>query len=174
VLWGRAELLGELEAYKLRPSPSLPVAVRFETGTPSYEGMAGTMGAVEHIASLGEGATRRERTISAMNRMAEHERELGAQFLAGLAKLQRMKLYGPNDVEGRVPTFSFTIDGMPAREAAKRLAARNIFAWSGNFYAQEAITRLGLDASGGLLRVGFCQYSTADEVDVLLEALAEL
>jgi selenocysteine lyase/cysteine desulfurase len=63
---------------------------------------------------------------------------------------------------------------MPAREAAKRLAARNIFAWSGNFYAQEAITRLGLDASGGLLRVGFCQYSTADEVDVLLGALAEL
>jgi cysteine desulfurase family protein (TIGR01976 family) len=174
VLWGRAELLGELEAYKLRPSPSLPVAVRFETGTPSYEGMAGTMGAVEHIASLGEGATRRERIVSAMKRVAEHERELGAQFLAGLAKLQRMKLYGPNEVEGRVPTFSFTIDGMSARQAAERLAERSIFAWSGNFYAQEAITRLGLDASGGLLRVGFCQYSTADEVDVLLGALAEL
>jgi cysteine desulfurase family protein (TIGR01976 family) len=174
VLWGRADLLGELEAYKLRPSPSLPVAVRFETGTPSYEGMAGTMGAVEHIASLGEGATRRERIVSGMNRVAGHERELGTQFLAGLAKLQRMKLYGPNEMEGRVPTFSFTIDGLTARHAAERLAERNIFAWSGNFYAQEAITRLGLDASGGLLRVGFCQYSTADEVDALLEALAEL
>jgi cysteine desulfurase family protein (TIGR01976 family) len=173
-LWGRADLLGELEAYKLRPSPSLPVAVRFETGTPSYEGMAGTMGAVEHIASLGEGATRRERIVSGMNRVAGHERELGDQFLAGLAQLQRMKLYGPNEMEGRVPTFSFTIDGLTAREAAERLAERNIFAWSGNFYAQEAITRLGLDASGGLLRVGFCQYSTADEVDALLETLAEL
>jgi cysteine desulfurase family protein (TIGR01976 family) len=174
VLWGRADLMGELEAYKLRPSPSLPVAVRFETGTPSYEGMAGTMGAVEHIASLGEGATRRERIVSAMNRVAGHERELGDQFLAGLAQLQRLKLYGPNEMDGRVPTFSFTIDGLTARQAAERLAERNIFAWSGNFYAQEAITRLGLDASGGLLRVGFCQYSTADEVDALLEALAEL
>ena len=174
VLWGRAELMGEIEAYKLRPSPTLPAAVRFETGTPSYEGMAGTLGAAEHISSLGEGATRRERIVSAMDRVAEHERELGARFLAGLAKLQRLKLYGPNEVEGRVPTFSFTIDGMAARQAAERLAERNIFAWSGNFYAQEAITRLGLDASGGLLRVGFCQYSTADEVDTLLDALAEL
>jgi cysteine desulfurase family protein (TIGR01976 family) len=174
VLWGRAELMGELEAYKLRPSPNLPVAVRFETGTPSYEGMAGTLGAVEHIASLGEGATRRERIVSSMERVAEHERELGAQFLAGLAKLQRVKLYGPNELEARVPTFSFTIDGMTARHAAERLAEQNIFAWSGNFYAKEAITRLGLDASGGLLRVGFCQYSTADEVDALLQALAGL
>jgi cysteine desulfurase family protein (TIGR01976 family) len=174
VLWGRADLLGEVEAYKLRPSPSLPVAVRLETGTPSYEGMAATTGAVEHIASLGQGATRRERLVSAMNRVAEHERELGRQFLTGLAKLQRTKLYGPNEIEGRVPTFSFTIEGMTAREAAERLATRNIFAWSGNFYAQEAITRLGLDASGGLLRVGFCQYSSAEEVDTLLQALAEL
>ena len=174
VLWGRADLLGELEAYKLRPSPSLPVAVRFETGTPSYEGMAGTIGAIEHIASLGDGATRRERIVSAMDKVAEHERELGRQFLAGLSGLQRMQLYGPNEMEGRVPTFSFTIQGMTARNAAERLADRDIFAWSGNFYAKEAITRLGLDASGGLLRVGFCQYSTAEEVDILLEALAEL
>jgi cysteine desulfurase family protein (TIGR01976 family) len=174
VLWGRAELLREFEVYKLRPSPNMPAAVRFETGTPSYEGMAGTIGAVEHIASLGRGATRRDRIVNAMNRVAEHERELGGQFLAGLARLQRMKLYGPNEIEGRVPTFSFTIEGMTARQAAERLAERNIFAWSGNFYAKEAITRLGLDASGGLLRVGFCQYSTADEVDALLDALAEL
>lgn len=174
VLWGRADLLGELEAYKLRPSPSLPVAVRFETGTPSYEGMAGTLGAIEHIASLGDGATRREQIVSAMDRVAAHEQALGGQFLAGLGRLQRMKLYGPASMEGRVPTFSFTIEGMAARQAAERLATRNIFTWSGNFYAKEAITRLGLDASGGLLRVGFCQYSTAEEVGTLLEALAEL
>jgi cysteine desulfurase family protein (TIGR01976 family) len=174
VLWGRLELLEGLEPYKLRPSPNLPAAVRFETGTPSYEGMAGTIGAIEHIASLGAGATRRERIVDAMNRVAEYERELGRQFLDGLSRLQRMKLYGPNEMEGRVPTFSFTVEGMTARQAAERLAERNIFAWSGNFYAKEAITRLGLDASGGLLRVGFCQYSTAEEVDTLLAALAEL
>lgn len=174
VLWGRAELLGELEAYKVRPSASDPVGAKFETGTPSYEGQAGTMGAVEHIASLGEGATRRERIVSAMNLVAEYERELGAQFLDGIRSLPKIRLYGPDGMDGRVPTFSVTVEGLTARQAAERLAERNIFAWSGNFYAQEAIERLGLESSGGLLRIGFCQYSSAGEVDLLLEALAEL
>jgi cysteine desulfurase family protein (TIGR01976 family) len=174
VLWGRAELLAELDAYKVRPSPSDPAGAKFETGTPSYEGQAGTTGAVEHIASLGEGATRRERIVSAMDLVAGYERELGEQFLAGLARLERMKLYGPSDMDDRVPTFSFTVEGYTARQVAERLAERNIFAWSGNFYAQEAIARLGLESSGGLLRIGFCQYSSASEVDRLLEALNEL
>ena len=175
MLWGRHELMADLEAYKLRPSPSEPAAVRFETGTPSYEGMAGTLGAIEHIAAIGgEAGTRRERIVRSMSLVAEHERELGLQFIEGLRRLQRMKLYGPDGVDERVPTFSFTVGGLTAREAAEKLAQRNIFAWSGNFYAQEAITRLGLDASGGLLRIGFCQYSTSEEVDTLLEALAAL
>jgi selenocysteine lyase/cysteine desulfurase len=174
VLWGRAELLGELEAYKVRPSPSEPAGVKFETGTPSYEGQAGTMGAVEHIASLGQGAARRERIVSSMNIVAQYERELGARFLDGIRSLPKIRLYGPAGMDGRVPTFSVTVEGYTARQAAERLAERNIFAWSGNFYAQEAIARLGLESSGGLLRIGFCQYSKASEVDLLLETLGEL
>jgi cysteine desulfurase family protein (TIGR01976 family) len=179
VLWGRAELIGDIEAYKVRPSPSEPVAVRFETGTPSYEGHAATMGAVEHLAWIGgtmAGATgsRRKRLIAAMNAIAAYERELGQRFLDGIATLPKLRLYGPAGVDGRVPTFSFTTEGWTARQVAERLAERGIFAWSGNFYATEAIARLGLDAEGGLLRVGFCHYSSADEIDRLLEALAEL
>jgi cysteine desulfurase family protein (TIGR01976 family) len=180
VLWGRDELLEELEVYKLRPSPSQPAAVRFETGTPSFEGQAGTIGAVEHLAWIGDtwgGAaakTRRERILSGMSAIADYEQELGRHFLAGVQRLPRVRLRGPSEAEGRVPTFSVTIEGVTARQAAERLAARSIFAWSGNFYAKEAITRLGLDSSGGLLRVGFCQYSTEEEVDRLLEALEAL
>src|SRR3954469_19622338 len=185
VLWGRRELLEGLEVYKLRPSPDWPAAVRFETGTPSFEGQAGTIGAVEHIAWIGEtwggeawgsegGGTRRERIVAGMEAVAAHERELGARFLAGLQRLPRLRLFGPPETEGRVPTFALTVEGLTARQAAERLAEQNIFAWSGNFYAREAVTRLGLDAAGGLLRVGFCQYSSAGEVDGLLEALEGL
>jgi cysteine desulfurase family protein (TIGR01976 family) len=180
VLWGRRELLEELEVYKLRPSPDWPAAVRFETGTPSFEGQAGTIGAVEHIAWIGEtwggaeGGSRRERIVAGMEAGAAHERELSGRLLAGLQRLPRVRLFGPPDIEDRLPTFSVTIEGTTARPAAERLAEQNIFAWSGNFYAKEAITRLALDSAGGLLRVGFCQYSTEGEVDRLLEALEAL
>src|SRR4051812_23656750 len=185
VLWGRRELVETLEVYKLRPSSEWPAAVRFETGTPSFEGQAGTIGAVEHIAWIGEtwagkawggdgDGTRRERIVAGMEAVAAHERALSDRFLAGLQRLPRVRLFGPPEAEGRVPTFSVTIEGTTARQAAERLAEQNIFAWSGSFYAKEAITRLGLDAAGGLLRVGFCQYSSAGEVDRLLEALEGL
>jgi selenocysteine lyase/cysteine desulfurase len=77
-------------------------------------------------------------------------------------------------MEGRVPTFSFTMKGRTPDEIASFLAARGIFAWSGNFYAVEVIARLGLEKSGGLLRVGLCHYSTAKEVDTLLDSLREI
>ncbi|MEA3038046.1 MAG: hypothetical protein QOE79_559 [Sphingomonadales bacterium] len=180
VLWGRKALLEGLEVYKLRPSPDWPAAVRFETGTPSFEGQAGTIGAVEHIAWIGEtwggagGGSRRERIVAGMEAVAAHERDLCDLFLAGLQRLPRVRLFGPPESEARLPTFSVTIEGLTARQAAERLAEQNIFAWSGNFYAKEAVTRLGLDAAGGLLRIGFCQYSTAGEVERLLEALEAL
>lgn len=181
VLWGRKDLWEELEVYKLRPSPSHPAAVRLETGTPSYEGQAGTLGAVEHLARVGEMAdpssnrtTRRDRLVAGMRAIADHERALGGRFLAGLGQIPKLRLYGPPTVEGRVPTFSMTVEGRTAREAAEQLAERNIFVWSGNFYAVEAIRRLGLEEAGGLLRIGFCHYSTEAEVDRLLAALAEL
>ncbi len=178
VLWGKAEHMAALEAYKLRPSPDLPAAVRLETGTPSYEGQAGTLGAVEHLAWIGDlsGAAgdRRSRIVAGFDAVAAHERALGQRFLDGLAALPLVRLYGPSSMDGRVPTFSMTVDGLPAHAAAERLAAANIFAWSGDFYAYEALRRLDLADNGGLLRVGFCQYSTAAEVDRLLELLAAL
>jgi cysteine desulfurase family protein (TIGR01976 family) len=175
VLWGRADLLQEIEAYKLRPSATQPPAVRFETGTPSFEGMAGTLGAVEHLASLGgTQGDRRARLRSGMKAIAVHERELACRFLAGLVSLPRVRLYGPPDENDRVPTFAFTVGDHAPQGVANFLAERGIFAWSGNFYAQEAIARLGLEASGGVVRVGFCHYTRPDEVDVLLSALNDL
>ncbi len=178
VLWGRAELLDRVLAYKLRPSPSQPPARRFETGTPSFEAQAGVLGMVQYLewlgGELGGGNSRRARLVAAMQGCEAYERGLGEQLLAGLAQVPGLKLYGPPTMDGRVPTFAFTIAGHAPDAIARHLASEAIFAWSGHFYAVEVINRLGLAESGGLLRVGLCHYSTAEEVERLLEALRTL
>jgi selenocysteine lyase/cysteine desulfurase len=76
-------------------------------------------------------------------------------------------------MEGRVPTFAFRVDGAAPREVAERLAARDNAVWDGDYYAVEALSRLGLQPDGAV-RAGFVHYNTFEEVDRLLEALAEL
>jgi cysteine desulfurase family protein (TIGR01976 family) len=177
VLWGRAELLEEMEAYKVRPASIDPPAIRFETGTQSFEGQAGVLGTIEYLEWLGEQLapatpnSRRHALRAAMEGCLGYERMLGERLLSGFARIPSLRLYGPPGMDGRVPTFSFTIDGVEPDRIAGELAAANIFAWSGSFYAVEPIARLGLDEKGGLLRVGLCHYNTADEVDRLLAAL---
>jgi selenocysteine lyase/cysteine desulfurase len=75
-------------------------------------------------------------------------------------------------MDDRVPTFAFRIEGMSPREVAERLAARDIAVWDGDYYALEAMTRLGLQPEGAV-RAGFVHYNTFEEVDRLLEALAD-
>jgi cysteine desulfurase family protein (TIGR01976 family) len=178
VMWGRSALWERLEAYKVRPSSSMPPAVRLETGTPSFEGQAGVLGTIEYFEWLGRtlGATgnRRAALVGAMEGCLAYETGLGERLLAGLRSVPGLKLWGPPGMDGRVPTFAFTIEGHHPDAIAAYLAERDIFAWSGSFYAVEPVERLGLAQSGGLVRVGLCHYSTAQEVDRLLEALSEL
>ena len=109
-----------------------------------------------------------------MTANADYERALGERLLAGFAHVRGLRLYGPPTMDERVPTFTFTLAGHAADAVTRHLAARHIFAWSGHFYAVEAIRRLQLNEQGGLVRVGLCQHSTADEVDRLIAALEEL
>jgi len=179
VLWGRAEILDRIAAYKVRPASIDPPAVRFETGTPSFEGQAGVLGTIEYLQWLGELLSpgvngRREALLAAMTGCVTYERDLGDRLIEGLRAIPGARLYGPPTMEGRVPTFGFTLDGHEPDALAEHLARTNIFAWSGSFYAVEPIARLGLADRGGLVRVGLCHYSTAEEVDRLLEALSEV
>ncbi len=72
-----------------------------------------------------------------------------------------------------MPTFAVRIADVPPRVAAERLAARGIAVWDGDYYAVEAMTRLGLEPEGAV-RAGFVHYNTFAEVDRLLAELAEL
>jgi selenocysteine lyase/cysteine desulfurase len=135
------------------------VGGRFETGTLPHELLAGFVAAVEYLDELGWDAIRR------------HEGALGQRFLDGLP--DRCTLYGLATMEGRVPTFAFRVEGVPTRRAAELLAERGIAVWDGDYYAFEAMERLGLQPDGAV-RAGFVHYNTFAEVDRLLEALAEI
>lgn len=180
VLWGRADLLARLTAYKVRPAATAPAAVRFETGTPSFEAQAGvtaTIGYLEWLGDLlsgGTAETRRARLVAAMAGCVAYERRLGERLLAGLSRLNSIKLHGPATMEGRVPTFAFEVQNTAPRDVAEQLAAQGIFAWSGHFYAVETIEALGLTTTGGLVRVGLCHYNTVEEVDCLIDALTRI
>lgn len=177
VLWARSGLIDGIEAYKVRPAGNHG-AHRFETGTPSFEGQAGVLGTIAYLDWLGgevSGANgRRERLRAAFEACIVYERDLGERLLAGLATIKGLKLWGVPTMEGRVPTFAFTIDGHHPDAIAAHLAGQAIFAWSGHFYAVEVIARLGLVESGGLVRLGLCHYHTREEVDRTIAALQSL
>ncbi|HET7678002.1 MAG TPA: cysteine desulfurase-like protein [Candidatus Limnocylindrales bacterium] len=184
VLYGRAELLDSLPAYKVRPASD-----RWETGTQSHETIAGALAALEYIAEVGErfgapfvpeagGAVGRRLLLrTAMRAIAAYERGLGERLLAGLAAVPGMHVVGIADTTRsaeRVPTVSITAEGWSPRELAAALGRGGIFAWDGDFYASGLMERLGLAETGGVVRLGLVHYNTAAEVDRLLETLAEL
>jgi len=176
VLWGKYQWLDELEAYKVRPSSATPPE-KWETGTQSFESIAGTSGALDYLQETGYKTNGSCGIGGAMQAIQEYESGLSLRFLHGLHELKRAALFGlsnPDDIRHRTPTFAIRIEGLHPDEAAEKLASRGIFVWSGNFYAADLIDRLGLTDSGGVLRLGFTHYHTVDEVDRTLNALATL
>ena len=177
VLAVRRELLETWTPYKLVPA-SDEAPERWETGTQNHEGLAGLSAAIGYLASLGGGhGSRRTRLAAAYEAIASHEREVAIRFLDGLESLPHVRLWGIRDrerVAERTPTFAVRVGSQPPAETAKALAARGIFVWDGDYYAREIMIRLGLLETGGAVRIGFCHYHAADEVDRVLAALAEL
>jgi cysteine desulfurase family protein (TIGR01976 family) len=177
ILWGRREWLAQLPPYKLRPaSDALPD--RWMTGTQNHEGIAGVTAAVDYLAAIGSGGgDRRQQLHSALTAIQAYEAELSRRLLRGLGERPRFKVWGITELERlaqRVPTVSITVPGHSAAEIATHLAARRIQVWNGNMYALELTERLGLEETGGLLRIGMVHYNTAEEIDRLLAALDAL
>ena len=171
-----------LHAYKVRPADEgLPG--RFETGTQNHECMAGTTAAIDYLATLGRrcGATagdaRRDCLLAAMNAIRTYERGLAKRLVRGLLRTDGLQFYGIRDenrFDWRVPTVAVRLEGRTPREVAEFLGGRGIFVWDGNFYALNVTDDLGLEQSGGLVRIGLAHYNTDAEVDLLLDAVLTL
>jgi cysteine desulfurase family protein (TIGR01976 family) len=180
-LYGRAEVLDALPAYKVRPAHD-----RFQTGTQNFEGIAGTLAAVEYLRSVGarsgakaarSGASRRDELVGSMTAIAAYERDLSRRFLSEIAGIPGLRVWGiadPARAGDRTPTFALTFDATSPRAAAEALGRQGIYAWDGDFYAQGLIERLGLFAGGGVLRLGLVHYTTAEEVDRAIEAIGRI
>jgi cysteine desulfurase family protein (TIGR01976 family) len=181
ILYGKRELLQRLRPYKLRVcSEKLPD--RWETGTQNHECMAGVTAAIDYIAEVGrhhssEVHTRREAIVAAYEVFQQHERELAAQLISGLLAIPGLTFYGitdPAKFDQRTPTVAIRMEGYTPREMAERLGERGIFTWDGNYYAINLAERLGVQQSGGMLRIGLAHYNTAEEVERLLVELRAL
>lgn len=168
----RKEIFDTLDTYRLHPAPSTAPG-RLETGTQSHEAIASIVPAVDFIAGLGTGSTRRECLVSGFARIEGHENSLADKVRQGLADIAGLTLYqseGP-----KTPIVSFTLDGRQPGDVCRELCDRyGIFATNGTFYAQTLAHRLGVDRLGGWIRVGFAPYNTKEEADLLIRGVREL
>ncbi len=176
ILYGKLDRLAELDVYKVRPAPSDPPA-KLETGTQSFESMAGVTAAVDYLASLSgeDDGSRRHHLESAYAAIGDHERMLSEHFLTGLGSMPGVKVYGvPVADQRRVATFAIGVEGRSPDLVAAHLTRAGVYIWSGHYYAVNAMERLGVLDQGGLVRIGFVHYNTIDEVDRALDALSDM
>jgi cysteine desulfurase family protein (TIGR01976 family) len=189
VLYGKYDLLDRLTAYKVKPAPQDPPG-KFETGTGNFEGMCGVLGALEYIEWVGEtyGDEHVERYASeytgqrlkfklGMSAIRSYEFALSQALLDILEETSGVTVYGITDrkrLEDRVPTCAFTLKGKTPRQVAEELDEANIFVWNGNYYALEVTKRLGLEDSGGMVRVGPVHYNTLEEIRKFGEVLGRI
>jgi cysteine desulfurase family protein (TIGR01976 family) len=201
VLYGKYELLDSLEAYKVRPSSNTPPR-KWETGTQSFESIAGVKAAIDYLATLGladasaedggaedgggadGGAAavggydgRRRELKQALHNIRKYEADISLRFLEKATAVPGLRVYGITDVERideRTPTFAVSLAGYSPRQVAEKLGQEGIFVWDGHYYAVAVMERLGLLATGGLTRIGFVHYNTVAEVDRVIDALGNL
>jgi cysteine desulfurase family protein (TIGR01976 family) len=181
VLYGKREHLTRLRPYKVRPaSDEIPDC--WETGTLNHEAMAGTIAAIDYIVELGRHVAptafdHRENLLAAMEAIRLYERKLCELLVIGLLQITDLTFYGIRDLARfawRTPTVGIRLAGYTPRELAQILSERGISTWDGNHYAINLTERLGIESSGGLLRIGLVHYNTAEEVEFLLEQLNEI
>jgi selenocysteine lyase/cysteine desulfurase len=112
-----------------------------------------------------------------MSAIRAYEFGLSRAVLDVLEETPGVTIYGLTDwrrLEERVPTVSFTLKGWHPRQLAEALAKEGIYVWDENYYALAVTERLGLEESGGMVRVGPVHYNSVDEIHRLGEALGKI
>jgi selenocysteine lyase/cysteine desulfurase len=186
VMYVRHDVAEHIDALRLSTQEADPPS-KFESGTLNHEGIAGAGAAVDFIAEMGRRhmdlvssslpsglSGRRKEIVAGMLANEAYEQPLARYLMAELAETPGVTLYGPPAGHPRTSTVSFTLDGYTAMEAARILGERGLFVWDGHFYAVRLVERLGLIERGGLIRVGLCPYTTAEELERLVAAVRGL
>lgn len=172
ILYGKRALIDGLDVPRLAPA-SNESPERLETGTLNHEGIVGTGAAVNFLASLAPGATRRERLTNSLGGLHVRGDALVARLWHGLSAIEGVTRYGVAPGGARTPTVIFTIAGKSSTEVARALVPLGLYVSNGDFYAITVIERLGQSADG-VVRAGCACYTSEEEVDRLVAGVAQV
>ncbi len=172
VLYGRREILEKVDFPKLKPAPN-NAPDRVETGTQSHESIAGAGAAVDFLASLSTGETRRERLQNTFGEIHLRKKELFKTLWEGLSAINGVTLFGQNPESQRTPTIAFTVKNVASQTVSEKLAERGVFTSHGDFYAMTVVEKLGL-GNDGLVRAGCACYTTIEEIERLIDGVQSI
>jgi len=185
LMFGRAAVLAKLQPYKLAACTELLPglrscqASRWETGTASFEALAGIRAAIEYLGRVGELAgeaapqhSLREKLAGAFRAIGAHEDAISRLFLNEAAAIPGLTVHGvtcTDQIHSRTPTFALTMQGLASEEFARQLVGRGVVCGAGHFYALYFPKLLGL--ADNFTRIGFCHYHTLDQVKTVLDCI---
>ncbi len=172
ILYGRKEILENIDFPKLKPAPDY-APERAETGTQSHESIAGAGAAVDFLASLSTGETRRRKLQNTFGEIHSRKKDLFKTLWEGLSAIGGVTLYGQNPESERTPTIAFTVKGVNSQTVSEKLAERGVFTSHGDFYATTVVEKLGLQ-NDGLVRAGCACYTTTEEIERLVDGVQNI
>ena len=186
VCYGSNEATDALSLPRLEPAPDT-VPECLETGTQNHEGIVGAAAAVNFLASLSapneashlrsDSRSEHDVTRQQLHHVFTDLHARGSRLLElmweGLSSVQGVTLFGPPPGTARTPTVSFAVKGVPSEQVAIALASRGVYLSHGDFYATTVAERLGYGVEG-LVRAGCACYTSADEVERLLDGIREV
>ncbi|MEO0341538.1 MAG: cysteine desulfurase-like protein [Bacteroidota bacterium] len=175
ILYSKPGLLDQLPTDRLRTAPqTAPGSI--ETGTFNHAALAGVSAAVDEIAELGEDhKDKRQEILLGMQAIQAHERALLETLHQGLIEIPGVRIIGPDLADQRrTPTLAVVAKNQHPKDIPKALAADNICAWNGHFYALRASEVLGLQEKGGVVRLGLSAYSNLDDVNRVIQSFQKI
>jgi len=169
VLWGKSELLDQLEPALFGGSMVDSVTMesatwaksprKFEAGVPNMAQAVGLSAAVDYLNNVG------------MENIARHEHELTKELLDGLSQISAVKVIGPLDMKDRGGVVSFTVDGVHPHDVGQVLDQYGIAVRTGHHCAWPLMRKLNLV---GTTRASLYLYNSKSDVDSLLESIEKV
>ena len=168
VLWGRQELLADLDPF-LGGGEMISVVTReesswaalphkFEAGTPNIADVIAFGAALDYLNGIG------------MDAVAAHDAELTHYAVERLSRLEGLDIYGPSDPADRSAVIAFNYRDIHSHDIATILDRSGIAVRAGHHCAQPLMRTLGVPATA---RASFYLYNERTEVDALVDGLLE-
>lgn len=179
VLWGKREALLELPSLNHFFIGQEVIPYKLQPGNLNYELSYGCIGISDYLIDIGQrlgaSGTSRQLMQAAFDAFEVQEDLLAETLLAFLRDTPGVRIIGKSRVTDgdRVPTISFVVDGVQSEDIVRRVDNHRMGIRFGDFYARRLIEQLGLTRHGGVVRVSIAHYNSVDELNRLVEHLAQ-